>query len=224
MITPLSLVALVLLAIISLIFIYFFWRLTTDAFRQIGFGRWQAILISFGCIVGGLFNIPLTQVGVDHQLVSIAVNVGGCLIPVLVSLEIILRKRTDIKRTLIGVAIIMLLTYILARPVPGKGIMIAFYLPPLFAAVCGILLAKNRRNAPSVAYISGTMGTLLGADILHLITPNAISKLTFGFPSPLLLSIGGAGVIDGIFLTGVMAVFLASLVIRFPGIVRPNKR
>jgi uncharacterized membrane protein len=215
MIIPLFLLILILLAIAPLIFIYFFWHFTTDAFRQIGFGRWQAILISFGCLIGSLFNIPLTQIGGDYQLASIAVNVGGCLIPFLVSLEVILEKRTDIKRTLIGVAIIMVLTYILAQPVPGKGIVIAFYLPPLFAAICGIFLAKNRRNAPTVAYISGTMGTLLGADILHLITPNTISKLTSGCSSPPLLSIGGAGVIDGIFLTGVMAVFLASLVVHF---------
>jgi len=46
------------------------------------------------------------------------------------------------------------------------------------------------------------MGTLLGADLLHL---REIRKY------PGIISIGGAGVFDGIFLTGIVAVFLSGL-------------
>jgi uncharacterized membrane protein len=48
------------------------------------------------------------------------------------------------------------------------------------------------------------LGTLLGADILHLANTRTLNRLR----SPM-LSIGGAGTFDGIFLTGILAVLLA---------------
>jgi uncharacterized membrane protein len=58
-------------------------------------------------------------------------------------------------------------------------------------------------SAPIIAYISGTLGTLIGADILNL---KKISQL--GAP---VASIGGAGTFDGIFLTGILAVLFSSI-------------
>jgi uncharacterized membrane protein len=63
-----------------------------------------------------------------------------------------------------------------------------------------------------VAYIAGTLGTLIGADLLNLpailrgsLLPTAPGET----PSRVVSSIGGAGVFDGIFLTGILAPFLA---------------
>ncbi|MDP2663865.1 MAG: DUF1614 domain-containing protein, partial [bacterium] len=50
------------------------------------------------------------------------------------------------------------------------------------------------------AFVSGTLGVLIGADILNL---RKIQRYG-GF-----LSIGGAGVFDGIFLVGVISALLA---------------
>jgi uncharacterized membrane protein len=61
------------------------------------------------------------------------------------------------------------------------------------------------------------MGTLLGADVFNLLTPGVLPALappTSSNPS-VVLSIGGAGIIDGIFLTGVFAVLLAAMVVHF---------
>jgi uncharacterized membrane protein len=63
-----------------------------------------------------------------------------------------------------------------------------------------VLLIAPENSAP-LAYICGTMGVLLGADLLRL---NDIRKI--GTP---VASIGGAGTFDGIFLTGIVAVLLA---------------
>jgi uncharacterized membrane protein len=52
-----------------------------------------------------------------------------------------------------------------------------------------------------VAYISGTFGVLIGADLLNLKNLTALK-------APV-VSIGGAGTFDGIFLTGIIAVLLA---------------
>ena len=63
-------------------------------------------------------------------------------------------------------------------------------------------LLVARVNVAAVAYVSGTLGTLIGADLLNL------SRIQ-GLGAPV-VSIGGAGTFDGIFLTGIVAVLLAS--------------
>ena len=63
-------------------------------------------------------------------------------------------------------------------------------------------LLVARTNVAAVAYIGGSLGTLIGADLLNL------SKVQ-GLGAPV-VSIGGAGTFDGIFLTGIIAVLLAS--------------
>jgi uncharacterized membrane protein len=64
----------------------------------------------------------------------------------------------------------------------------------------------STKYAPALAYISGTFGTLIGADLLNL------GKIQ-GLGAPI-ASIGGAGTFDGIFTTGILAVLLAGLMTR----------
>ena len=71
--------------------------------------------------------------------------------------------------------------------------------PHLVAA--GVALPLAFRRAPPLAYVSGSMGTLIGADLMNL---GKISRL--GAP---VVSIGGAGTFDGVFLTGILAGLLA---------------
>jgi uncharacterized membrane protein len=73
------------------------------------------------------------------------------------------------------------------------------FVPPIATALVAVLIA--RQNAAALAYVSGSLGTLIGADLLNL---DAVREL--GAP---VASIGGAGTFDGIFLTGIMAVLLA---------------
>jgi uncharacterized membrane protein len=74
------------------------------------------------------------------------------------------------------------------------------FAPALGAAVASLLLA--REHAAPLAYVTGSLGTLIGADLLNI---DKIGDL--GAP---VASIGGAGTFDGIFLTGILAVLLAS--------------
>jgi uncharacterized membrane protein len=104
-------------------------------------------------------------------------------------------------QALIATAIITFITFRLATPLPGVGIALPAFIPPLLAAVVSLLVAYG--HAPIVAYISGTIGTLIGADILRL---KEIKHL--GAP---VASIGGAGTFDGIFLNGVLAVILSAV-------------
>ena len=81
------------------------------------------------------------------------------------------------------------------------GIVTPALLPPAAAAVKAYLLAPG--SPASVAYVSGTLGALVGADLTNL---RGIAKL--GTP---MVSIGGAGTFDGVFLTGLVAVLLVPL-------------
>jgi uncharacterized membrane protein len=74
-------------------------------------------------------------------------------------------------------------------------------MPAIASALVGMLL-PFRRAAP-LAYIGGSLGALVGADLLNL-------DRVHGLGAPV-VSIGGAGTFDGVFLTGILAVLLASL-------------
>ena len=128
----------------------------------------------------------------------IAVNVGGAVIPALLSLYLLFKNRMW-WNGLVATAVITAIIHMLAYPVPGVGITVPVFVPPIGTALVAVLIA--RENAAALAYVSGSLGTLIGADLLNL---DAVREL--GAP---VASIGGAGTFDGIFLTGIMAVLLA---------------
>jgi uncharacterized membrane protein len=139
------------------------------------------------------------------------VNVGGALIPVVISLYLLYESVVISEGyllfalALVGVAVVTVVTKLVARPVPGLGIATPFFIPPLAALLAALvlpLLAGGAAGAPVIiAYVSGTLGTLIGADVMNL---NHIAEL--GAP---MASIGGAGTFDGIFLSGIIAALLA---------------
>jgi len=89
-------------------------------------------------------------------------------------------------------------TKLVSRPVPGVGIVAPSLVPPLNAALAATLLGTSPHV---VAYVAGSMGTLIGADILNLRTIPSLG-------SPI-VSVGGAGTFDGVFFSGIIAVILA---------------
>jgi uncharacterized membrane protein len=130
----------------------------------------------------------------------IAVNVGGAVIPALLSFYLYVKNELWI-RGLLAIAGVAAVCRFLAQPVPGVGIALPVFVPPISTAVVALVL--SRRYAAPLAYIGGSMGTLVGADLLNL------DKIQ-GLDAPV-ASIGGAGTFDGIFLTGILAVLLASI-------------
>jgi uncharacterized membrane protein len=146
---------------------------------------------------GMRYVIPMVQ---EWPRTIIAVNVGGAIIPTLLSLYLLVKNRLY-GRGLLAVAIVAIVVHWMAYPVKGVGIAEPTFIPPLIAAGVGLLL--SRQSAAPLAYVSGSMGTLIGADLFNL------GKIQ-GLGAPI-ASIGGAGTFDGIFLTGILAVLLAAL-------------
>jgi len=143
------------------------------------------------------YVIPMVQ---EWPRTIIAVNVGGAIIPALLSLYLVAKNRLY-SRGILGVAIVAIIVHLMAYPVKGVGIAEPTFIPPLIAAGVGLLL--SRQSAAPLAYVSGSLGTLIGADLLNL------GKIQ-GLGAPI-ASIGGAGTFDGIFLTGILAVLLAAI-------------
>lgn len=235
---PLAIILLLLILTIPLIVIYLFLRLTEAAFEQIGFGHWHATFAVFGSFIGSLIDIPL-HVGAISSYPGwylmfastiapgspttfhpfyLAINLGGAIVPLIISTHLILTRKVSAFKAVVGVLVVAVITYFVAEPVAREGIVLPFWVAPILVAICGLVLSRGYYGAPSLAYISGSMGTLLGADILNILTPGvlpALSPVGLQTSKPLVLSIGGAGVFDGIFLTGILAVFFAAGIVRF---------
>jgi uncharacterized membrane protein len=191
MVLPLSLLVLFgLFLLLALLVLMIELRVLAYAYRKIGVRPRYMFLVLVLSLVGSYVNIPLYTAGRS----VVAINVGGALVPIALSLYLFLHAGLR-GRMLIGVAIVAVITHSLARIVPGAGIAVPMLIPPLAAAAVGLILSFRR--APPVAYVSGSMGTLIGADLLNL---HRVAEL--GAP---VIAIGGAGTFDGVFLTGIIA-------------------
>jgi len=169
-------------------------RVLSYAYRKIGVRPRYMFIVLLLTLVGSQFNIPLYSVTAPSRTV-VAINVGGALVPLLLSVYLFLQLQGLRVRMLIGTAVVAVIVHGLARIVPGVGIAVPMLIPPLVAA--GVALILSFRRAPPVAYVSGSMGALIGADVSNL---HRLAEL--GAP---VVSIGGAGTFDGVFLTGIIA-------------------
>lgn len=192
-----------------------------EAFLRLGISPSLVFWLLILTLVGSLVNIPIYRFEnrelVGEQVVSyfgmrfrvprpdqahetiLAVNVGGALIPVALSVYLI--SKIDFGLSLpVLLAVVTVVVNRLARPVRGMGIGVPGLAPPLVAALGAYLLCPMELRAPC-AYIASTMGILIGADLLNL---GQIRQL--GAP---VASIGGAGTFDAIFLSGIIAVLLS---------------
>jgi uncharacterized membrane protein len=193
------------------------------AYERMGISPRYAMWILLLTLLGSSINIPLAEFppekvisgtvvnhngmryvvpAVHHWPATVlAINVGGALIPIVLSLYLALKNRLVMKSAL-AVAAVALVTHHLAQPVRGVGIALPIFIPPIVAVVCALMLSW--RQAGPLAYVGGSMGTLIGADLMNL------GKIQ-GMGAPV-ASIGGAGTFDGVFLVGIVAVLVASII------------
>ncbi|MDP3900829.1 MAG: DUF1614 domain-containing protein [bacterium] len=202
-----------LLVLPALAFLGFF-HIVTIGFENLGISPEVVVLILLLMLVGSAFNIPLGRKrlievetsswfglrkrrGVQAQ--GLSLNVGGGAIPILIASYLFLSVPAG--PAMAAVLITALVSFKMSRVVPGRGVTIPILLPPLVAGAASYLLVPGA--VPQAAFISGVFGVLIGADLLRL--PFILAHERG------MLSIGGAGVFDGIFLTSILAVLLTAL-------------
>jgi uncharacterized membrane protein len=178
-------------------------------YAKMGIDRRYVYALLLASLFGSYINIPIAELpgeshprtevvsffGVRYQVpviedvpqMVLAVNVGGALIPTIVSIYLLAKNRLWIRGGVAG------------EPVHGVGIAVPTLIPPVVAAL--VAVALSRQSAAPLAYVAGSMGTLIGADLLNLhLLPTLGASVA---------SIGGAGTFDGVFLAGILAVLLA---------------
>ncbi|HXZ37316.1 MAG TPA: DUF1614 domain-containing protein [Thermodesulfobacteriota bacterium] len=215
------------LLMIFFLFIVLFFFLMVEVnvialvFAKIGIPPRHIFASLFLILIGSFINIPIKkfpqETMINERSVSffgiryrippaekpetvLAVNLGGAVIPCLLSFYLFFKTGLWVKGLAVT-AIMVFVTHRLAKPIKGVGIAMPAFIPPIIAAVFSVIFSYD--YAPVLAYIGGTLGTLIGADILN------VSKIkNLGAP---VASIGGAGTFDGIFLSGIMAVLLAAI-------------
>lgn len=205
---------------------FVFGQLFTVALIKLKLAPTTALLVVIGIFIGSPINIPLKRIPRTESMLAdplavfglsgwwpstmrvrrdtiIAVNVGGCLIPVALAayetFHLMAAGWQPLSGLLLAIFINTMLCYRMAQPIEGIGIAIPGLFPPLIAAISALLLVPDQ--APPVAFVAGVLGPLIGADLLHL---RDVSKISTG-----VASIGGAGTFDGIVLSGIVAAYLA---------------
>ncbi len=205
----------------SLLFI-----LATPTVFQIMFGLDynSALLLFVLIIIGSFINIPLYKkrgrvvigtysfFGLIYMIerrtdLVIAVNLGGCVIPSLLAIKLLLQL--PLIPFLVAFTICTAVIYTFAKPVPNVGIAVPMFIPPAISALTSYITTTVFElpiyMLPKLAFSTGVLSALVGADILHL---KDVEKIGSG-----VVSIGGAGTFDGIFLTGVFAVVFSLFLI-----------
>jgi uncharacterized membrane protein len=195
-------------------------RLLTFASESMGLAPRTMIGVLLLSFLGSYINIPIAYLPERHMMgaavvtyfgmpyvvpvthatptMILAVNVGGAIIPTALSLYLMVRNQL-FGLAAVGTAVVALACHLLARPEPGIGIAEPIFVPTVVTAVIALVL--SRRHAGALAYICGSLGVLIGADLMNL------SRIR-GLGAPI-ASIGGAGTFDGIFVIGLLSVVYA---------------
>lgn len=196
-------------------------QVLTIAFAKLGLSEQSAYFLLLTTLVGSLLNLPLFTIDSDFSGEStmpseilawakrrqymrpgktvVLVNIGGCIVPVTFSGYLFVTNVIPLFQAVICIAVVSVVAYAVSRPVRGLGIGMPILFAPLAAATIAYVLAAD--HAAPLAYIGGTIGVLIGADLLRF---KDIRRLGAPFAS-----IGGAGSFDGIFISGLLAVLLA---------------
>jgi len=214
-------VVIALIFLLSLLVVFIQLGLISITLAKLGLSPGSAATLLLLSVSGSLINLPLFKIDAEQattphippRLLSllrqrlppftgkttIAINVGGCLVPVVFSLFLLQHNPLPLTDVFLAIMIVSTISYFASRPIPGIGIGMPFLVAPLLAAAVALLI--NPQLSAPLAYICGTLGVLIGADLFRLKDIRSM-----GTP---LAAIGGAGTFDGIFITGIVAVLLA---------------
>ncbi len=163
--------------------------------ERAGFGKPEVGMILVGSMFGIFADIPII---VSRQAL-LNINLGGALIPVIISGALIYKKKMGPLRLMFGIAVVSIVSYMISRFEPGIGIIAEFpyYLLPSFGAIIlSLVLFSGYDKRISYAYSTAVLGTLIGADLVRI--PLLIDEGVLG-------SMGGAGVMDLVYLSGLIA-------------------
>lgn len=230
--------ALLFLVALFFLFVFLPVSFVAEAFSKLGLTPVQGVLMLIAIMVGRLVNIPVytserlvvvhkrrslqytmdeagRPIQVEHEPENelkkqiFAVNVGGVVLPFLLSVTFLIRQhmvfQADGVYPWIAFVLVMVAggCYAMAKSDPLTGIRIPLILPALITFLCVYFFVPEPFR-PVAAYVAGTMGTILGGNLIPLASKRF--RNTVGTP---LVVIGGPGTFGGVFVAGILSVLLA---------------
>lgn len=230
--------ALLFLVALFFMFIFLPVSIVAEAFSKLGLTPVQGVLMLIAILIGRTVNLPVftserlvvvpkprsMSFGLDEQGRPVqleeepanelkkqvfAVNLGGCIMPLLLSITFLislhLGNKAEGAYTWIGFAMVMVAggCYALAKADPFTGLRVPLIMPALMTFV-SVYFFVPEPFRPVAAYVAGTLGTIIGGNLVPLLTPRIRNSV--GTPQ---VSIGGAGTFGGVFVAGILAVLLA---------------
>ena len=228
-----------LLFLVALFFLFIFLpvSMVAEAFAKLGLTPAQGVLMFMAILVGKSVDLPVytserlvvvtkprsmnfsmdefgrptieedTTNEVKKQV--FAVNVGGVIMPLLLSITFLVMLHMDGKAEGVygwiafSMAMVAGGCYALAKADPFTGLRVPLIMPALMTFL-SVYFFVPQELRPVAAYVAGTMGTIIGGNLIPLMTPRIRNSI--GTPK---VSIGGAGTFGGVFVAGILAVLLA---------------
>ena len=133
------------------------------------------------------------------------VDIIGFIIPMLLCLYLIGKTRIEISSVLFGITAVTIMSFFVTTPVVEKGIVSSFpfsLFPAIIGAMISLLIISPERKIHRFvySYCISAIGVFIGADLFH------IPSLLFHQPNtPMNAIIGGAGLLDLIFISGIIS-------------------
>jgi uncharacterized membrane protein len=201
---------------VPVLFVLGYLKVVAVGFENLGIPQVVTLILLLAILFGSLVNIPIGKRELFYvektrffglwkrpeiRAQGTAINLGGAVIPLLLALYFLISsliKGMSAESVFTATLLMIVVAKLLAKVVPHKGVMLPIFAPPVFSAIFSLALAPG--FVAPCAFISGVFGTIIGADLFNL---RKIQKFG-GF-----ISIGGAGVFDGIFLVGIISALLA---------------
>ena len=220
-----------IITILSALILLLFILSIQFAFLKLGLDKPFIPIILVVLFLGSIINIPIGEmrstprtetqsmyyfgwefaypVYIPESKTKIFVNLSGALMPVAISAILLIINPLIVLPTVLAIIPITYFCNKFAQIIPNRGIGMPLFVPPLVGfgasnAITTILegfgMVFTTQELLIIIYAATTMGTLVGADLLnlHKIKETHVS----------MISIGGAGTFDGIFLAGILAVLL----------------
>ncbi|QXJ30636.1 DUF1614 domain-containing protein [Saccharolobus shibatae] len=153
------------------------------------------------------FPVFIPRISKHNMNTLIAINLGGALIPLAVSLFLMYELQAYILYFVINIIIVAVASKLFSRVIRGVGVIMHPIIPSVFSVITSyFLFYRFHILIPLSAYIGSVVGTLIGADLLNL-------RRIINEARPQVISIGGMGTFDGIFVSGIISVFISELLI-----------
>jgi uncharacterized membrane protein len=172
---------------------------------EVLFGNgWLIIALPMAGILTSAINLPVHRTKDD---IAIFVNVGGCALPVALSSYLVYAHQNMIFTVnfLVALVIVIAVSRAVSWHMDGVGVRVMFVFVVAAAVTLAHFLAATLLTRLVFAYVTGTFGVLVGADVVHLVFIGRNGYRGDKF------SIGGAGIKDAVWVTGLAAAFLVGL-------------